>query len=388
MPDSYYFYRDLPKYHTSLADLLESSLHFVDVPDDWAIVMLDVAGSTEAVAAGFHHEVNMAATGGIVAVLNVLHQADASLEVPYFFGGDGATFLLPPKLLDEVLEVLDRYQIHVLRTLQLTLKVGAHSVAGARRERHAIRIAKLAVNDHLTLPIVLGTGVKHAESIIKHALDTDPEEPAPSIPSINLEGMECRWDEVKPPQQAQRVVCLLAVCPDDARQGQVYAAIARTIDEVFGVHKLRHPISGPKLKLDLAISKTRREMTIRLERFTFWQLLREWMVTLVGPLYFRFSDAGRAYLKEVIELSHTLMLDGTFNCVLSGTPAQIEQLLAYLDREEAAGEIQFGMHTTHASLMSCYVLDRDREHAHFVDGTEGGFTSAARVLKAKLKAAA
>ncbi len=82
------------------------------------------------------------------------------------------------------------------------------------------------------------------------------------------------------------------------------------------------------------------------------------------------------------------MVDGTFNCVLSGTPAQIDELIAYLDREEAAGKFQFGLHTTHASLMSCYVLDRDREHAHFVDGTEGGFTSAARVLKAKLKARA
>ena len=386
MADTHYFYRDLPKYHTSLAELLAADVFFVEVPNDWAVVMLDVQGSTQAVAAGLHHEVNLAATGGIVAVLNLLHERDPGLEVPYFFGGDGATFLLPPTALDDALDVLDRYQTHVRRTLSLALKVGAHSVGRARAGGHEIRVSKLAVNEHLTLPIVLGTGVKFAEGRIKAALHVEGDEAPISIPALDLQGMECRWDEIKPPRNQQRVVCLLAVCPDDAAQGQRYAAVAKTIDEVFGTHELRHPISGPRLKLDLAIAKTRQELSVRLGRYTFWQLLREWMVTAIGPLYFRFSDAGRAYVTQVVELSHTLMLDGTFNCVLTGTQAQIDQLIAYLDAEEAAGRLQFGLHTTHASLMSCYVVDRDREHAHFVDGTEGGFTSAARALKAKLAA--
>ncbi|MGO3156047.1 MAG: DUF3095 family protein [Mesonia sp.] len=39
---------------------------------------------------------------------------------------------------------------------------------------------------------------------------------------------------------------------------------------------------------------------------------------------------------------------------------------------------------THASVMSCYVLDRKTKHSHFVDGTEGGYTSAAKMFKTKL----
>ena len=90
-----HFYRHLPKRAAPLAELFADADAFEALPDDWAVVMLDVAGSTQAVAMGMHHEVNLAATGGIVAVLNDLRARDPESKAPYFFGGDGATFLLP-----------------------------------------------------------------------------------------------------------------------------------------------------------------------------------------------------------------------------------------------------------------------------------------------------
>jgi hypothetical protein len=53
---------------------------------------------------------------------------------------------------------------------------------------------------------------------------------------------------------------------------------------------------------------------------------------------------------------------------------------------EAANEIFFGLHISNASVMSCYVRNMDDGHIHFVDGAEGGYTQAARMLKGKLKA--
>ncbi|WP_338034474.1 DUF3095 family protein [Lacinutrix algicola] len=38
-----------------------------------------------------------------------------------------------------------------------------------------------------------------------------------------------------------------------------------------------------------------------------------------------------------------------------------------------------------ASIMSCYFEDREEKHIHFVDGTEGGYTSAAIMLKEKAR---
>ncbi len=37
--------------------------------------------------------------------------------------------------------------------------------------------------------------------------------------------------------------------------------------------------------------------------------------------------------------------------------------------------------------MLCYVEDRNDNHIHFVDGTDGGYTAAAKIFKTKLKLA-
>jgi hypothetical protein len=51
---------------------------------------------------------------------------------------------------------------------------------------------------------------------------------------------------------------------------------------------------------------------------------------------------------------------------------------------EAEGEILYGLHTSGASIMSCYVRDQKDGHIHFVDGADGGYTKAAKVLKGKM----
>lgn len=78
------------------------------------------------------------------------------------------------------------------------------------------------------------------------------------------------------------------------------------------------------------------------------------------------------------------MIDGTLNSVISGTQKEVNLLIAFLDELEAQKKITYGIHTTHASIMSCYVEDRKTKHVHFVDGTEGGYTTAAKMLKKKI----
>ena len=88
---------------------------------------------------------------------------------------------------------------------------------------------------------------------------------------------------------------------------------------------------------------------------------------------------------QLPELSDTVMLDGGINTVFSGTQKQINRLIKKLDKLEEKKEILYGLHTTYASIMSCYIEDRDKKHIHFIDGTEGGYTSAANQIKAKIK---
>jgi len=288
-------------------------------------------------------------------------------------------------LLENLLEVLERYKLHISNRISLELKVGAHSVRGLQALGHDIRIAKFAVNELLTLPIVLGTGVKYAEKVIKGVLEDELEEGQPELETVNLQGMECRWDEVLPPRKTDKVICLVAYCKNGDYQGEVYAEVLRAIDINIGDYKSRQPISRTRLKLDLAIGKIRKEMKVKLASFTFMDLMKTWFFTLFGPYYFKYTNNGKAYLNTLTQLTHTLMFDGTFNCVLSGKQKGIKRLTRSLDRLEKNGSIVYGLHVTHASVMSCYVVDREEDHAHFVDGTDGGFTEAAKMLKAKLK---
>lgn len=97
------------------------------------------------------------------------------------------------------------------------------------------------------------------------------------------------------------------------------------------------------------------------------------------------STPGKKYLQQISQLSHTFMLDGKVNTIFTGEQGKIDAFLEYLNQLEKEKKIIFGIHITHASVMSCYVLDRKTKHSHFVDGTEGGYTSAAKMFKMKLK---
>ena len=45
-------------------------------------------------------------------------------------------------------------------------------------------------------------------------------------------------------------------------------------------------------------------------------------------------------------------------------------------------ELVYGLHRADSALMTCLVFNLDKkEHIHFVDGNDGGFTCAAKNLK-------
>ena len=64
---------------------------YVDVPDDFYVVLTDVRGSTRAIEQGRYRDVNAVGVASIVAIRNAI----PDLELPYVFGGDGATLLVP-----------------------------------------------------------------------------------------------------------------------------------------------------------------------------------------------------------------------------------------------------------------------------------------------------
>ncbi|MBK9386831.1 MAG: DUF3095 family protein [Planctomycetes bacterium] len=64
---------------------------FAPLPDDWIVAIANLVGSTGAIARGLWKDVNPLGASAIVAVRNAVQP----LEIPYVFGGDGATLCLP-----------------------------------------------------------------------------------------------------------------------------------------------------------------------------------------------------------------------------------------------------------------------------------------------------
>jgi hypothetical protein len=127
MPSAH-FYSELPVHHVTLSELLGDESRFVQVPTDWHVVVTDIRNSTIALGAGRHEAVNLIATGSIIATLNLARKKNVG--VPFFFGGDGATMLVPPALLDPVIRALTTHRENGLANFDLDLRVGSGSVAG------------------------------------------------------------------------------------------------------------------------------------------------------------------------------------------------------------------------------------------------------------------
>ncbi|MFA6245767.1 MAG: DUF3095 family protein [Mucilaginibacter sp.] len=141
-------------------------------------------------------------------------------------------------------------------------------------------------------------------------------------------------------------------------------------------------MSVAQLKLKTTFSNLGAEMRFRLGQVKWFKLITTWLTTLYGHIYFR-TRRGRKYLKSLVEMVDTLVIDGKINTVISGTIKQRKELQQALDELEQDRAILYGLHISSASIMS-YVRDLVDGHIHFVDGSEGGYTQAAKVLKEKI----
>ena len=345
------------------------------------MVITDVKGSTRAVQEGGHENINLVATGCIVAVLNIAYAH--SLTIPFFFGGDGATFIIPQAILEEVIRSLLVHRRNTMNSFGLDLRVGAVPVAEIYAGGCELSLTKLRASNRFIIPIVLGDGLHYAEKLIKKE-DYFIERELPASAELDLSGMQCRWDRIRPPLNVGEVVSLVVTAPNPSMQAASFGQVISFIDRIYGDHRARKPITVSRLKLKATLGKIASEMKARFGKRKTLYLLRTWMTSLLGTLYFR-TGAGKTYLVNLVEMSDTLVIDGRINTVICGTSAQREKLSEALNEMESAGQILYGLHVSAESVMSCYVRDLREDHVHFVDGAEGGYTRAAGQLKEKLR---
>lgn len=377
------FYRDIKALKLPLARAMEDR-SFFELPSDWVVVIADIKNSTAAVAEGRHNDVNLVAAGCLIAALNIAKEKQ--VEIPFFFSGDGGAVLVPADISDDVVAALHRHNENAMKNFGLSLHLGSLLAKDIFSNGATLRIAKIQVGENLSKALVIGNGLKAAEQQIKRS--SGGAQNVSSAPDLNMAGLECRWDKVKPPTDENEIVCYLVEATSQSMHTEVYRDVLARMDEIYGPLESRSPLSVNRLKLLLNLKKMENEMKMKFGRWRTSYYLRMLFENFLGQLFFGLNlklggIRGQDYLSQLIANADTLTIDGRINTIISGKTEKRKQFIDYLKSKEEKGVLIFGHHISKESIMTCYIENMNAKHIHFVDGSDGGYTEASKELKAK-----
>jgi len=292
------FYSNLPVNDSPVSKLIGDKSKFSTLPEDWHILVADIRNSTAAVQNGNHNHVNLVATGCVIAILNLAETHN--IAVPFFFGGDGASFLIPEEIREKSLSVLEKHNRNTKKNFGFSLAVGALSVAEIYDRNIELKIARVNVNKALNIPVILGNGLHYAENKIK--TEYFSKEIIPDETRLNLTGMECKWDRIKPPKKGQEVISLIIAGCEETDFSKVYSKIMASIDDIYGSIGRRKPVSVRRLKIKAGLQRIKDEMKIKLGKWSFTEFIKNFMVANFGEFYLRNTTSGKNYLQKLVEL--------------------------------------------------------------------------------------
>ncbi|MBP8251904.1 MAG: DUF3095 domain-containing protein [Herpetosiphon sp.] len=381
------FYADLP----FVGEFVEitNPVHYQPIPDDWFVVLSDVTHSTAAIAEGKYKEVNFIGAATIVAVLNCARE----LELPFVFGGDGATLVIPPTLRDAAHQALTAVQALAEREYQFDLRIGMMRVREVYQHGYSIKVAKFNIADGYNQAMFSGDGLNYVESVIKH-----PQLGAAYRlhhnnlnQTVNLAGLECRWQSI-PSRHGETVALLVRAQGSDDERNITYRHVLRIINDVYGDDVQHHPVHLSQLHLtanprNLWVEAKTRAGTKLHDKLRY--LLTIWLLNFVGMWLIwrkRKTEATdwAMYPKLLHATTDYKKYDEVLRMVIAGTSEQREQLNQELDKLYHRGHVAYGIHVSSHALMTCIVFERMGQQVHFIDAADGGYAHAALELKQRL----
>jgi hypothetical protein len=327
----------------------------------------------------------MIAAACINAVLNI----NARGEVPYVFGGDGATLLTPVHRVAACTKALLGVRRMAKTKFDLALRIGVVPVARIHAtESYKVQVGKYQISPGNLLATFSGGGIELAERWIKadssYLIDDDNDEP----PDLN--GLSCRWEQITSENGVMLSMLMQASSKGETEKADIYRQLIEDIGAITentvnagkpvsaGNMKLRWPPSGMKAEIDATVGNRNRILwSTRL----YLNSLLQWFLDrfdLTAGGY-----RGRQYRLELRENTDYRRFDDTLRILLDCTVEQADKINKMLALRAGRDELVYGLHHADSALMTCLVFNLDKnEHIHFVDGNDGGFTSAAKNLKA------
>jgi hypothetical protein len=376
------FYDDLPVID-SITQVTDNSI-YRNVPENWYVVLCDIENSTTAIEAGRYRDVNAISGATIAAMLNIAPGTD----LPFVFGGGGATILIPPEFLEKARAALVTTQKLAVEQFKLDLRIGIIPVKDIVDVGYEFNVAKLRTSENFQQAIISGGGLTYAEALLKdpdyYAKYTVPDE---GKYEADYTGFECRWNAIPSPYD-ETISLLVNALPDSlADRNAVYQRVIERIETIYGNSKTRHPIATGQMQLAWNPMHFKTEGKIR-SNSTAWRVLwRLFKGTNLGRLgiLFKVGQWGQ-YKGMVVEATDNEKFDDTLRMIISGTAIHRQALEAFLETEHQARMLVYGMHASEHCLMTCIVFDYFGRQMHFVDGAGGGYAFAARQMKQQLRA--
>lgn len=350
---------------------------YEDAPKDWFVVVSDVIDSTRAIEEGKYKEVNMVGALSIISILNIAK----NIDIPFVFGGDGSFLLIPKSIYKQSTQALLAVKKIAMESYSLNLRVGIISIEEVYKRNKQILITKYKVSKDYTQALIKGGGLELCDNLLKSSDKYLIKEKIDESFKLDISGLECRWKAIKTPKEENLSIIIKAF--DESH----YEKILKDLDGILGNNTLRHPIINENLKL----SFKNKELNVEASIYTKNIIMR----FLISTKFKLINALGAYLMKEkvslwgeykdrIISTSDTEKFDDMLRMIVATDYLQTTALENYLESEFLNKNIQYGLHKSDSSLMTCIIFQRHGKHIHFVDGSNGGYASASKNLKESL----
>ena len=365
MSDTFY---DEIQCFSDFSDTFEDHVYF-DLPHDWWIIVCDIKGSTKAVQSGLYKEVNLIGAACIGVISNIG-------DYPYVFGGDGASFAIPNSLIGKVTEELIKVKNTSCNRFSLDLRVGAIMVSELKKLSANVKVAKFELSKGKSIAKFSGGGLAKADSLIKnnekYLLVSN------SVEECGFDNLSCRWEPVN--NQNGLILTLIVYSSEFSKYKYIYTEINKILD--FNSENL-NPIKDKAMEYKGLFKMLKEEFKFEEKIFSLVSLKRFFEIVICYLFFNLFPKFGpesfKHYSNSIKKYSDFKKFDDTLRFVVDCTEEQKNDIVQFLDSQR---DLNYGITCSSSALMTCLVhsID-DGNHIHFVDGADGGYTSAAKSMK-------
>ncbi len=369
-------------YHTvpvldDFADVVNSG-RYVALPNDWMVGLSDIVSSTAAIAAGRYKTVNMVGASVISAAMN----AFGHRNFPFVFGGDGASLAIGPNQQDALHDAMARVQSWALDETGLELRCSIIPVSEIQKAGYELRVAKFQAAPSVTYAMFSGGGLTWADKQLKAGAFSVP--PAGSGSRPDLSGLSCRWTPINPVNGL-----ILSILALPSQSGPEFTELVWDVLNIL--HELdrdghpvpvnAHELVWPPATLDLEARATRGDKSrMRRKLELLAHSLFQWALDKTGKRIGRYDPWE--YRRELSRNSDFRKYDDGLRLTVDCSPELADRIEQRLRQGLVDGVGHYGIHRQDSALVTCLVPSAVHDdHMHFIDGGDGGYTQAAKMLK-------